>query len=533
MTPSSIDAARALMPSWVIWLGIAWVPGLTFVLSSAVTYLCARAMLFWTSGIFSSSWTQRARAAFPLRYAKSRAPALCLGFVIVFLIDHQNPLAEIPLAGVVGLSFPAMILASVVVDHMIAPRIGDPLRTWSQLFRSLATAWMLSPTWLIVAATLFAMPADLGPRAVAVATLGLITLIAASTLGTMSLLLRIRLASIASPRVMAAASEASRAMAVTPSAVYEVDLAAANAFALIFPKQIVFTRRAVEVLDHKHLVAVCCHELAHLAEPARVQWMRVAGSLVIFLIAFSNPIYGRFGMQGIFGMIAVFALAYSRISSLRRRMERRADTAAHHNEPDEGVYARALERLYMANNVPAVLPYRRAHGNLYDRMLQAGVTPNYERPAPPALRWSYVAMAGCLAFLVLLQVSFDRWSDRPAAWRHFTETGIMWRLAIGAAGPSALAQLADFRSLDGRIEQAATFYRAASEIDPTSVIYPARLATMLSALGRCTEATDALSDAEDNLNYDSSDEPGASSAAGTAKSAVGKCAHLSSRQIAR
>jgi len=48
-----------------------------------------------------------------------------------------------------------------------------------------------------------------------------------------------------------------------------------------------------------------------------------------------------------------------------------------------GVYARALARLYEANFAPAVMPRKHSHPHLYDRLVSAGVQPDYPRPEPP------------------------------------------------------------------------------------------------------------------------------------------------------
>ena len=55
------------------------------------------------------------------------------------------------------------------------------------------------------------------------------------------------------------------------------------------------------------------------------------------------------------------------------------------NEGDAGTYARALTRLYEDNLSPAVNAKKMAtHPHLYDRLLAAGVTPDFPRPAAPA-----------------------------------------------------------------------------------------------------------------------------------------------------
>jgi Zn-dependent protease with chaperone function len=446
----------------------------------------------------------------------------------VYLEDHHNPLLHISLSGVAALCFLSAVLAGAVVDRIIARRLGDPIFPPARLFRQFATRWLLSPGWLIVGVLFLTMPAALSVRAIAVAAIGFMALLSVNLLGMPRLLRRIGLAWPASPRLAAAVSEASQKMDVTPAAVYEIDIFSANAFALPLLKQVVFTRRALEVLDHEQLVAVCCHEIAHIAEPPRVKMMRIANSLLIFPLGLSNLVYGRFGETGIYILVAIILSASFRLRAQRRRMEAGADAVAHQYESDKGVYAAALEQIYRASNLPAVLPYKRAHGDLYDRMMGAGVTPTYPRPAPPIVRRAYVALAICLALMLGFGIAFDRWSESSAGPVHLTEAGLMWRLAIGAGGAPAFARLAEFRLLDRHIDQAATFYECASELDPDSVVYRAKLATALSELGRCEEADEALSEADYDLSHCSCREGAAASAIRVAKSALGNCSALRS-----
>jgi len=64
----------------------------------------------------------------------------------------------------------------------------------------------------------------------------------------------------------------------------------------------------------------------------------------------------------------------------------------HQLEP--GVYARALEKIYQDNLVSAVATSNsQAHPHLYDRMLAAGIQPEYPRPTKPsAMAWPSVLM---------------------------------------------------------------------------------------------------------------------------------------------
>ncbi len=82
--------------------------------------------------------------------------------------------------------------------------------------------------------------------------------------------------------------------------------------------------------------------------------------------------------------VALF-IAWTLFLRLVHRMEIRADAMARQPETAAGTYARALAKIYEANLVPVVLgAKRRTHPELYDRLVAAGVTPEYPRPeAPP------------------------------------------------------------------------------------------------------------------------------------------------------
>jgi hypothetical protein len=66
-------------------------------------------------------------------------------------------------------------------------------------------------------------------------------------------------------------------------------------------------------------------------------------------------------------------------------MEVRADLFGSSVYEDKSIYARALAKLYQANEMPAVMPRKRMpNPHLYDRMVVAGVTPDFPRPDRPA-----------------------------------------------------------------------------------------------------------------------------------------------------
>lgn len=190
-------------------------------------------------------------------------------------------------------------------------------------------------------------------------------------------------------RLARVVAEASITSGVAPRYVWLATTPQANAFALVYIRGIVVTTRLMEVVNDEELKAVILHEMAHLREGWAVRLVRLLGILAWTSWIFLPPMLHRFGGRGILILGAVvwaFAALNGRVS---RKMETAADQAAAQGLADSAHYAAALEKLYQANRVPAVLRGKAAHGNLYDRMLEAGVTPAYPRPEMPArLAWT-------------------------------------------------------------------------------------------------------------------------------------------------
>jgi hypothetical protein len=106
---------------------------------------------------------------------------------------------------------------------------------------------------------------------------------------------------------------------------------------------------------------------------------------------------------------------------LSRKLEMRADRLAKLNEGDAGTYARALMRLYEDNLTAVVTKRKMTHPHLYDRMLAAGVTPDFPRPAPAESMSGHGIVLQC-ALGVLFLVNAARLS-------HGTSAGGDWALA--------------------------------------------------------------------------------------------------------
>jgi Zn-dependent protease with chaperone function len=180
----------------------------------------------------------------------------------------------------------------------------------------------------------------------------------------------------------------------------------ANAFAFPTTRDLIFSNRLLDICTDQETAAICAHELAHLSKSNSILAARLFGSLFLFPLIFINPAIHYLGSFGILlpylGLIGMALFT----RSVSRKMEKRADQIALIDQPNEGVYARALEKLYRNNQSPAVSVSKRPiHPHLYDRLIAAGVTPDFPRPkAPKPLTW--IGWVYVFAVIILLPIMF-------------------------------------------------------------------------------------------------------------------------------
>jgi Zn-dependent protease with chaperone function len=160
-----------------------------------------------------------------------------------------------------------------------------------------------------------------------------------------------------------------------------------NALAYPAEERILVTTGLLQVLTNDELEAVLAHEAAHLREKRSMGIARelpglalVAGGIAVSMAQTD------WGLCVAFAAIAIVTgttQSPSRRSRRSRRRERKADRAAIEHIGDGESYARALVALHRAFLVPATIGRKEPHLSLFDRMLAAGLTPDFERPAPP------------------------------------------------------------------------------------------------------------------------------------------------------
>jgi hypothetical protein len=206
-------------------------------------------------------------------------------------------------------------------------------------------------------------------------------------------------------------------------------------------------------------------------------------------VAAIKPILGSFGITGLLVLVVPLVGLLVVVRRFGVMMEARSDehAVAHGNE--SSAYGGALEKIYRIGLIPAVLR-RPSHGQLAERMKKAGLSVDFDPPAPPSLRALVVStLAAILVGLVILiapilaTIGADLSSPIPA----------QVALALGNYESWSLERLGQLADVDRDFEAAEVFYAAAVQVsaDPDPVV---DLVYVRSMLGRCEDADGALED---------------------------------------
>jgi Zn-dependent protease with chaperone function len=348
-------------------------------------------------------WTERARLLWPVR----ATAGLCTFLLPVFFLllhEYWEPLSGSMMFAVGLAGFLGALLGGYPMQREMFP--GLNFQRW--VHQVVAVWGILFSVWILFFTAMIFMPAHAGWGMVLVAG-GYLGFHVLMQWGLFRWFLRrIKFLRPAAQRLQAIVAGAAARMNVKVRATWQLSGVLANALALPITRELVFTDRLLDVCSDEEIAAICAHELAHLTESKRVLVGRLLGSLVVFPLVFNNPVLQSLGIAGVGGLFLGMWLIQKAARRLSLRMEKRADAMAFQEQAKEGVYARALEQLYRANQMPAVnAKNKQTHPHLYDRLVAAGVAPDYPRPAKPR-RMTWVGWVVALACLVVLL----------AAWVH-------------------------------------------------------------------------------------------------------------------
>jgi hypothetical protein len=120
-----------------------------------------------------------------------------------------------------------------------------------------------------------------------------------------------------------------------------------------------------------------------------VKLFRVAGQLSMLPLVIGILVAQAGSLPGLLYGTAAAALLFLAYGVTIRRLEQRADSGP--QKAADRSYPAALEALYRANLTPAVLRSY-SHASLYERLIEAGRTPDYARPLPPRNWLRYLAL---------------------------------------------------------------------------------------------------------------------------------------------
>jgi Zn-dependent protease with chaperone function len=375
---------------------------LHFLASAAVVYGMDQLSLIPWRRAKEAHWTQRARLLWPVRKSSAllfvAAPAL-LAVVQLIVLPHLPP--AFLWAAVAGL--PGAAIGTWPMAHALFP--GLTMVRW---LRDLTSAIVIRLLMLgiYLAAGAF-MPYEMGFEMLAL-TLIVVGLTLWVIRGGLLWMLW-AIGSLLPPpeRLVHAVNSVAERMKLPVPKLYQLRTYGANALAYPLNHTLLVTEGALKALSDEELGAVCAHEFAHLNEPRKILLMRGLSAFALLPAIFLKPIIEAWGPAGCL-MIGVLVLMVARLTThFRRRMEVSADAVATTHEGESpGVYARALERIYEINHIPAVLAGALTHPNLYDRLEASGVTPAYPRPAPPPrFSWQYGLILLLLAISVFTVIT--------------------------------------------------------------------------------------------------------------------------------
>ena len=509
--PLHLAAAAELLPLWVRWGGLLATIAISMLAAGVGGGAAAIIALWRVRRLGDAPWPERARLVYVGRHAilgsVTSLALVCSSLGWIF----AGPFSVAPrwvltlVGGVVGMA------VALCWARYVAQRVRNEPLPLRQAVRSGTSAALLfvSPA-LALLGGLALMPTELGRDAYLAVVLVGLALLALSAGGPVVIGRALGVVRPADERLMRVVDRVAGRLGVPVRAVYEIDWAAANAFALPIRGWLIFTRHAVALLSDEQLEAVTAHELGHLSESRGVVLLRLLRVLLVAPLIMLVPLVagdGPIGMLYVFGPI--FALAYL-FAWFSRRLEARADTFSH-DYAGEGVYAATLETLHRANLAPVVLGGGASHPDLYDRMLAAGVTPSYARPQRPPRVVGLAALAAALVLgggVVLAAVLSVGFVSRQTGDTARLHTALLFDRSRGHAG--TIARLADLRVEHGDGVAAATLYRTAAQMAGTKWSAAAYRAAALAAGDRCPDAQRLLEVADGVFgHYDGHERPAA------------------------
>ena len=495
MPEVNLDALREVLPLWVnvfAWIGL---PLVGLIFGMLCTWLADRVNRPNFEGLH---WTEKARLHFAgskIVGLQSMIYAALTGTVTYMhfggLLTPGNPVRQAVLAGLF------VWIATMVVSFRRSQRVSPSL-TMRELVVGVVFWWVVfMPVLLVTMLMAMLGPAELGWTFGIVYGSGALAMVWLVCGGSVRLGRVVRVIIPADERVTRIVAETTARTGHAPKRVWLGRTPMANAVAFPVANELLFTTRAMDRLNDAELLAITLHEVGHLKETKNDSFKRLMSVSLFFVLGMWRPIVESLGT--IWFLVLLLLSLVIAVLSLRtsQRLESEADQHAHEHqhEDEEGTYARALERLHEVNLTPAVAQGKHnTHPHLYDRMTNAGVTPDYPRPEPPPRKGRQVILS-CILGVVFVSVvivvvdtlkrsAYD--SPTHALWAVAVSSGDVW--SIGALG-------AKWEEPDPEKAVVALSFAATNHDWPE---FPARLARVLAGTNP-SAARAALQRAEKTL----------------------------------
>jgi Zn-dependent protease with chaperone function len=345
-------------------------------------------------------WTQRARLLYPAGVS-ARLNNWLIPASMGFFCFNLN--RDINYFMIGSLAFLGATLAGFLFSREVHPHLNFSL--WLRLVA--AALFLFFAGWLVLVAAIFYMPANFGLTTWIIAGAVLVFLLLLHFGLNIRLLRCFGVLQPATEKLNTLVAEVSLKMRVPVQATWILSTYVGNAAAFPLARQLIFTDKLLEILSDEETKTVCAHELGHLSESRLTLLVRGLAACAFYPLIFTRPLSSCPGIGDTSFCILLIGSILLLLSGIRvgRAMEKRADKMAVENKVDGIVYARALARLYENSQSPAVMPRRsgKVHPDLYDRMIAAGVTPDFPKPEPPSRRaWTSYVLWGSLIFFPIL-----------------------------------------------------------------------------------------------------------------------------------
>lgn len=355
------------------------------------------------------TWPERARLLWPGR--------VCLGLNLLFLPALFAVIPQLAYARVPQLIHPFFIwficfVAAVHTGFLCRfSRWFDDHGYGEGMSRWLADQSIGGIIWFVVIVSFATSENSWTRHSTIQAAIVLCLLAALGAGGGVLAIEKLGLAEAPSDELQEVVAKLAGSIGIQPPRTFIMKSQVAAAWVIPKPAMLLLTDKLLRKLPHASVAAIIRHELAHLTESPWVYGARLVYIPYLFLLAMARPIIGTLGFPGWMFCLLLIVVVSNRLEKLWKRLELRADSEAAKGDTAEKEYCAALEKLYEINLIPVVTKSQRTHPDLYDRMLNLGVTPSYERPRPPETASSGILFAvGCaLVFFYIYNQPFIPW----------------------------------------------------------------------------------------------------------------------------